>query len=455
MSKERRYLSGRFFVVLSLWLLIGVVSIIYPLLFGVYIGLLPLIAIVTLSDRSSLPTRYSFSGLISGGNSVELGADSEFSIELRPTSRVYGMSRKLFVSLPSMDEFVVDEGNIALLIETLDGSIRLSGKIRFRPRRLGFVEIKRIRVTGESLLGLWYGEREIEISPHKFRIVPHRRRVPEARFREIVSHQRLLYQGTRLLTRSITSDQYYTSREYRYPDPMKSIDHRKSAKFGTLLTRVYDALHQQHLVILLDLGRGLCGEISGSAKHDYYLSAALALTEHALKAGDQVSLVAFSDRVHISVSRSRTIQAFQPIFRGGEALKAREVATNYSLIDPILSEIAPQRSVVVVLSDCSLPSVQDALSRQLQNACRKHVLLVVGLLSRDYELSEEVERASHREFNNDSYARLLYCYWVNEGFDLFAQRLSRAGGGAVSIPEDYWMSVCARLYERLRLSMGT
>src|SRR4029079_18914357 len=103
-------------------------------------------------------------------------------------------------------------------------------------------------------------------------------------------------------------------REYQYPDSIRHIDARKSAKYCQLMTRTYDSLLEHHLILGLDVGRSMYGRMGPSRKLDYYLSACLALAENASQSRDRLSFFAFSQKVHLTVRRSRHMADFRPLF---------------------------------------------------------------------------------------------------------------------------------------------
>lgn len=392
-------------------------------------------------------------GELFGAALIEIGSPASVSVVLHPVGSRFSFTNSLFVSLPYKKEIKTQKNDTTVSYSEDGRKITFKGTLSFAPIELGFVEFDSFVLHSESRLKLWYGVQTIESKPFSFRIMPAMNKIPEMRFREIISRQRLLYQGSRLMARNVVPDQYYTSREYRYPDPMRFIDQRKSAKFGTLLTKVFDSLHQNHLVIILDLGRGLCGSIKSSQKKDYYLSAAIALSRQAVQAGDRVSFVAFSDQVHLIIPPSTSHGSFDHLLRGGPLLAAHEVASNYQILEPILQRIAPQRSIIVLLSDCSLPSVQENIFSTVPGLCKKHLFLTLGLLDSSFSLNEQLRMHHSEALSLDEYSHLLYTYWVNDNLELFNKKIGNFGGSSLTIPEDFWLSACTKVYDRLRSSM--
>jgi uncharacterized protein (DUF58 family) len=282
-------------------------------------------------------------------------------------------------------------------------------------------------------------------------VAPSRTTLSEQAFSELIQTQRVLHQGARLQTRTRAQDQFHSLRKYQYPDPLRHIDQKKSARLGEPVTRTFDTLRSHHLVIALDMGRALSGTIRGSAKMDYYLSAALALAENALRARDEVSFIAFSQTTHFTIRRTRSLAAFRRLFRSENMFSPRDEESDYSTIPNQLVRMAGSRSIVVVLTDLSKPSVQEGLLQALAPVCRKHLAVVASLNDREVDVEEQVLAFKQENFN-EKYPDLLYGYWLREKQSLFREHLARLGGGSIAVNDAYWMSTVERLYELLRAS---
>jgi uncharacterized protein (DUF58 family) len=283
--------------------------------------------------------------------------------------------------------------------------------------------------------------------------------MPEEKFNETIRHQRRLFLGARQLMRGAARDQFHSVRPYVYPDPLRAIDHKKTARYGKLMTRTYDAYHQHHLVILCDLGRSLTGTVGTSAKLAFYLSAAANLARHALAARDQVSLCAFRERVCVTVKRARSHDAFLPLWRGHPELAAAEIETDYNLIAPILRQLAPQRALVVLLADVVRPSVQRSLLESLGPSCRQHRFITLGLIDHRFDLGE---RLAERFAPGNPRTRLapreaaewIYSYALDAEFVAFRERMTRLPCGVFVAPEMHWLDMVRRVYELMRSSLG-
>jgi len=197
----------------------------------------------------------------------------------------------------------------------------------------------------------------------------------------------------------------------------------------------------------------MCGRLKLSAKHDYYLSACLMLAQHALAAGDQVSFFAFANTTTFAVRHSRHLASFEPLFKSDPRLQARETDSRFDLLAPTIASLTGQRSIVLVLTDVTSPSVQQALLETLPPVCQRHVTVAVGLQEQQLVLDDLLWELNPDHLSDSDQARLLYAYWLNDRFRLFRVQMARLGGGVVQGSDDTWLSLVTRVYAWLRDSL--
>ncbi len=279
------------------------------------------------------------------------------------------------------------------------------------------------------------------------------RRISDQDFVEHIANQQILAQGNRRILRGQAADQFHSIRRYQYPDNLRHIDARKSAKYARLMTRIYDEYRAHHLVMALDLGRSMCGRLKASSKHDYYLSACLMLAQHAIAAGDEVSFFAFANTTTFSVRSTRHLAGFEPLFKGDQRLQARETESRFDLLYPTICSLTGQRSIVLVLTDLTSPSVQHALLEALTPVCRRPLAFAVGLQDQRFFLDHLIWEQADLGRSDQDPARLFYAYWLNDRYRLFRQQMARLGGGVVQGSDATWISLVTQVYSRLRESL--
>ncbi len=456
-TPPRSYLTDRFFALFGAAALFGTMAMALPLALPLYAAALAGALALAAFDRLSLTTSASFEAKLSFPRDPSLGRPTRMGIEIRPRDR--GAS-----ALSRLDVFAPETPLLAFAApRTRVGAARLSEErivleLTCEVERLGYHVVDRLEVGTYSKLGLWFRPLTLKTEPIGFRVAPESRKMPERAFSEMIATQRLLFEGARIRARARAADQYLTTRAYQYPDPVRHLDHKKSARTGRLMTRVFESSFQHHLVIALDLGRSMMGRVGGSSKHDYYLSAGLLLARNAVHSRDRVSFFAFSDELHALVPRSRTLAPFEAMLKGSATFAPREAESDFHLINETVPRVSGQRAIVLVLADLSRPSVQDSLLESLGPLCREHVVVALSLAEKGMRLDDKIlafrpsQLGATFDSFRDAYADFLYDYWADERFRLFRARLTGLGGAALQIPHENWMSAVDGLYRLLRRS---
>lgn len=451
--KTRTYLTDRFFALFGLSQLIGVISILFSFLLPLYFVSFLVLLLLMVGDYFRLIPASVFSCQVHLPRNPEVGQNFpvEFLIQTQDV-KVISLS-KLFLLIPTLKILRFEENGVVLRLESKEEGLVSSMKIQAVAERLGYETFSYLILQVYSPWGLWFRSFPVPLQNTEFRVIPTRKKISEQTFHERIAGQRILYQGNRQMLKGQAAEQFYSIREYQYPDSIRHIDARKSAKFGQLMTRTYDSFYQHHLILVLDTGRSMCGDLGRSKKQDYYLSACLALAENALHSRDRVSFFAFSQKVHFFIRNTRRLESFHPVFAGHSSLMAREEESNFDLIYPMLNTLTGQRSIVLIFADVSRPSVQAELLKSVRPLLSKHLTVVVSLMDEEYYLPNKVLSIGESNFNFETYNQLLYTYWLNENERVFQSRLTAKGGGVVVIPEKEWLAVVGRLYGLLRVSM--
>jgi uncharacterized protein (DUF58 family) len=274
---------------------------------------------------------------------------------------------------PERMEVVVDPGAPAVITYGIRAVAR-------GPASLGDVHV---RVLGP--LGLaWRQQRVREHQP--VRIPP---AVPEAsRARLTGLRRRLREVGLRNTRQRGEGRAFESLRPYIRGDDPRAIDWKATARHGETLVRQYEAERSQHVVVALDLGRGMLETVGEHDRLDLAMGAALLLADVARAHGDRVGALLFADRVQqflpprpLSASRLADVLA---------SAAPRMVEPNYPLAFATLLRQVRRRALVVLFTDVVDPMVSSALLEQVARSRDRHLVLTVAL--RNPELSALAER---------------------------------------------------------------
>ncbi len=335
---------------------------------------------------------------------------------------------------------------------------------RIETHKLAYCQIRDIQLRGRSRLDFWIFRTQVTLKePVRFRIHPPLVRLKTEDFVELYSGLLLTSEGQRRLSRGQQREIFESFRPYQYPDSLSLIDAKKSAQLGEVLVRQYSSHHDHHLVICLDIGRNMAGQIMGSDRADYYISAAMKLVENAILSRDRVSLIAYSDRILFQVRNSRRLADFAPLVEG-KIGKSQQVESAVLSLPKWITPLAGGRSIVVLLTDLERPNVQDALLEALGPVCQKHMTAVIGLSDPDnnpeiYLSDLNTPSGISKDKNKPPFDQLmagyLYGLQVSDRTWEFSRKFSRLGGLTLTVDERRWLSAVSELYRRLRFSSQT
>lgn len=453
-------LTERFFAVFGFIQVIGILATWRAEFLIAYLLLLALLGAVALFDARSVLRESDFRAALDVPRHPRLGETVRFDVKVTPVSARAGRLRELRLLAPSLGQFRFQLPQRSWHPHRGVVTMPFNAEVV----RLGYHRFEHWPAVAVARGGLVQRILDLPLEPVELRVAPERASLSEQAFQELIQSQRILSQGARLQTRTRSQDQFHSLRPYQYPDPLRHIDQKKTARYGSPITRTFDTLRSHHLIIALDTGRAASGSIRGSQKIDYYLSAALALAENALKTRDEVSFFAFSRQSHSLIRRARSLASFQRLFRSEDVFEPRDEESDFGLLARQIPQMAGSRSIVVILTDSSKPSVQDSLLAALAPVCKKHLAVVASLNDRSLDLETRVlgfplEAASAAPLLRDSgaefttaYADLLYSYWLHEKQLLFRERLTRLGGASLAIDDAQWITTVEKLYELLRNS---
>ena len=258
------------------------------------------------------------------------------------------------------------------------------------PRCRGTYRMRRVYALVSSRLGFW--RRNVSWPAESvLRVYPDLRQIE--RYAVLARRNRLSALGVRR-TRLVGADnEFERLRDYAEGDEPRHIDWRASARRSKLTVRAHQINQSQRIIFMIDCGRMMAGDVGdGLTPLDHAFNAMLLLAHVALIRGDEVGLIAFSDR----------IRAFIP--PGGGARRVSRLAHAVHNIFPEIIEPRLDRAFVelekrcrkrslVVLMTNVFDDVEAALaSDHLSNLVGRH--LPLGVFLRDREIFAMADHAA-------------------------------------------------------------
>ena len=260
------------------------------------------------------------------------------------------------------------------------------------PQRRGTYAFERVDALVASRLGFW--QRSVRWPVRSVvKVYPDIRQI--GRYTLLARRDRLSTLGVRRSRRLGTDNEFERLRDYIEGDEPRHIDWKATARRSRLTVRAHQANQSQRIIFLIDCGRLMGGDTGdGLSPLDHAFNAMLLMAHVALLQGDQVGLLAYSDRVRAYVPPSggpkrinRLVHAVHDIFP--ELTESRH---DRAFVE--LEQRCRKRSLVVLMTDVFDEVNARQVSDHLGNVVGRHLPLGVFLRNRDlFDLADNTPDA--------------------------------------------------------------
>ncbi|NPV91976.1 MAG: DUF58 domain-containing protein [Firmicutes bacterium] len=290
-------------------------------------------------------------------------------------------------------------------------------------------------------MGLWAKQRRVALE-QEIKVLPD---LSAVRGYLSSPQQSLILGGRRLRRRVLTGTEFHGIRDYFPDDDARYINWNASARAGRIMTNVYQPERGKNVTILLDCGRMMGVELDGQVKLDRTIEAALIMAAVALRQEDQVSVLAFSDRVKAWVPPGRRTSHLHEILEAVYDLKSDFTESNYRMALEHIGRYQKKRSFLVLFSDMESYLFEDQLIPYLTRLGRVHLPLLLSLKDPQLLRWTGLELANSRQAYVKSIARRF-----EQDRREYAQRVSRLGINLIDVPADEFALAAVNFYLEVR-----
>lgn len=359
--------------------------LIWPDLFLVVAIADAVVVLIAVGDVWTLPRANAFSAERSTTRVASIDVPHQVTLLINNQS-----NRPYFVSIRDdiPDEFHAEPEEFSTRMEPRS---RVTMHYEFRSRRRGAFTLSQVYVRTRSILGLWrrFLNYPVETVIH---VYPDMKQLSE--YAILARTNRLSLMGVRR-TRKIGQDnEFERLRDYTPDDNYKHIDWRTTARRNKLTVKDFQTNHSQRIIFLLDCGRMMTNNSSGLSLLDHSLNAMLMLSFVALRQGDSVGLVCFSDQIHTFVPPRSGMAQMNRLLHAGFDRFPRLVESRYDEAFVYLDTHCKKRSLVVLMTNLIDEVNSHQVHRYLTNLVGRH--LPLGVLLRDHSLFDAVDAIDPR-----------------------------------------------------------
>ena len=247
---------------------------------------------------------------------------------------------------------------------------------RVRATRRGAFPLTAFHLRFASRWGL--AERQVTIAlPAEIRVYPGVRAVAQsARWLRRGRHDEA---GVRRSRRRGEGTSFESLREYVRGEDPRHIDWKSSAKHAKLIARHYEVERNQSVMLLVDCGRWMTGDVGGMTRLDHVLEACVLLAHVAAARDDRVGLLAFADEVLAYVPPMKGRAAVDAILAATFRIEPRLVESDYADAFAHLAAKHRKRSLVVLFTDVLSRDASRAVVDECVRSVRRHLPLCVTL----------------------------------------------------------------------------
>ncbi len=381
---------------------------IYPHQPLVLLALVPaILSIVILVESRTLLPLLVLDGLLVAAAAIDLAtlpSSAGFGAE-RTVGRIASLGKQTTVELTianrtAREQFVEirDSQPADLDYEPADFVLKLPPRSRsvvhyqLRARRRGAFTLDQVHLRVRSRGGLWYRYLRYSV-PNLLHVYPDIGQLSE--YALLARTNRLSLLGVRR-TRKIGQDnEFERLRDFTLDDNYKHIDWRSTARRGKLTVKDFQANQSQRLLFLLDCGRMMTNTSDGMTLLDHALNSLLMLSFVALRQGDSVGLLCFSDEVHRYVPPRSGMNQMNRLLHSTFDRFPRLVESRYDEAFLYLTAHARKRSLVVLLTNVIDDVNAGQVQRYLANQVGRH--LPLGVLLRDRSMFALADSATESD----------------------------------------------------------
>ncbi len=277
------------------------------------------------------------------------------------------------------DEFTVEPTSFEV---KLPGKRKVMLAYQFTPKKRGTYRFERVDALSSSRLGFWRWQGSWALHT-EVRVYPDIHQVE--RYSMLARRDRLSSMGLRRSRRLGTDNEFERLRDYIDGDDPRHVDWRATARRRKLTCRAFQLDQSQRIIFLIDCGRLMTGDTGGGLSPlDHAFNAMLLLAHVAFIRGDQVGLLAFSDRVRAFVAPAGGPRRIKRLVHSVHNIFPEMVESRYDRAFIELEKRCRKRSLVVLMTNLFDDLNAQLAGEYLRNVRGRHLPLAVFL--RDHDL---------------------------------------------------------------------
>ena len=378
---RRAFPRQRTLLLFALPAMLSLAQIFFPIAGFLATVLLTLVVLACLIDILTLVSQKQFSVTRNSLQVASLGKPHQVSIEV---TNLCSQSCRVDLRDDLPDEFST---SIESFPTTLKSKIRTRFKYEITSSSRGKFEMERVYLAVTSHFGLWQGIYQVPCQT-TINVYPDMKQIAE--YDLLARTNRLSQMGVRRVRRIGQDNEFEQLRDYTKDDNYKHIDWRTTARRRKLTVKDFQSNQSQRIIFMVDCARMMAGSSDGLSMLDHAFNAMLMLSYIALKQGDSVGLLNFSNEVHSFTPPKSGIQHINRLLHSCFDEDARYVEARYDKAFLYLKQKCPKRSLVVLITNVIDEVNANQILQYTTNLTGQHLPLC--LLVKDHDMLDAVDQ---------------------------------------------------------------
>ncbi|MDX1653490.1 MAG: DUF58 domain-containing protein [Brumimicrobium sp.] len=244
----------------------------------------------------------------------------------------------------------------------------------FTPKRRGVYVWGDLHVFIRSFLSLL--KRRIIVSQRQeTNVYPSVRQMKQYEFR--IFNQQTRERGIKKIRRLGHNNEFEQIKNYVQGDDPRTINWKATSRGIELMVNQYQAQRSQLVYSVIDKSRSMEHEFEGLTLLDYSINAALVFSNIALRKGDKVGLITFSDKIGTQLMANSAGRHLQRILDLLYAQRTHFLEANYPLLYQCIRKIVPSRALLMLYTNFETELAMRRSLPMLKKISQKHLLVVV------------------------------------------------------------------------------
>jgi len=303
---------------------------------------------------------------------LSLGAANPVALEIRNTC---GMELNLTVQ----DEPPVNfkSGDKALTCKVpAAGARKLIYTVE--PDKRGDYTFGQVNIRYASRLGFF--TRQFKVSGENTAIKVYPNIMEIRKYRIMVQKGHLLETGLKPSRVVGLGTDFESLRDYQVDDEYRRINWGATARRGRLTSNQYEVDKSQNILLVLDAGRMMTGEVRGLTKLDHAINASLLLGYVGVSRDDKVGLAAFAGEVKLFIPPGKGQPQLQKILASLYNLQPDVVESDYAAACRYIGTKNRKRSLICIFTDLLDEESSRRLISYVSTLTLNHLVVCITLV---------------------------------------------------------------------------